>query len=252
MPSQPSLRCSICGKTGAGTEVVSGELVRPALQDLIRKEHPDFGPGSSICLNDLNHYKALYVEELLSKERGGLTELEREVVRVVRDQALLSSNADAEFDRSLTFGQRLADRVARFGGSWAFICTFGLILAVWIGINSVVAFGKPFDPYPFILLNLILSSIAALQAPVIMMSQNRQESKDRMRAENDYQINLKAELEIRLLTERIDHLIKHQWTRLMEIQGIQVELMEEMGRKKKPGEGRATGEKSEAAEPSSP
>jgi uncharacterized membrane protein len=218
-------------------EIVPGELVRPAIWDLIRKDHPELGPGARICQADLNHYRALYVEDLLSQERGGLTELEREVVQVVRDEALLASNTNAEFESRLTFGQRLADRVAHFGGSWAFICTFGVILVVWIAVNTVLAFRRPFDPYPFILLNLILSCIAALQAPVIMMSQNRQESKDRLRAENDYQVNLKAELEVRLLTERIDHLIKHQWMRLLEIQEIQVELMEELGRRRKPAEG---------------
>lgn len=220
-------------------EIVPGELVRPAIWELIRRDHPELGHGDRICLADLNHYRALYVEKLLSEERGGLSELEREVIQVVRDEALLASNTNAEFDRGLTFGERLADRVAHFGGSWVFIITFGAILVVWIAVNTVLALGRPFDPYPFILLNLILSCIAALQAPVIMMSQNRQESKDRLRAENDYQINLKAELEVRLLTERIDHLIKHQWMRLLEIQEIQVELMEELGRRRKEAGGTA-------------
>ncbi|MES1245275.1 MAG: DUF1003 domain-containing protein [Acidobacteriota bacterium] len=217
-------------------EIVPADLVRPALWEMIRKDHPDLGPGDRICQADLNRYRSRYVEELLSQERGGLSELEREVVQVVRDQALLASNTNAEFESGLTLGERLADRVAHFGGSWAFILTFGLILVVWIAANTVLAFGRPFDPYPFILLNLILSCVAALQAPVIMMSQNRQEAKDRLRAENDYQINLKAELEVRLLTERIDHLIKHQWMRLLEIQEIQVELMEELGRRRKQAE----------------
>jgi uncharacterized membrane protein len=218
-------------------EIVPGELLRPAIWELIRKDHPDLGPGSRVCRADLNHYRALYVEDLLSQERGGLTELEREVIQVVRDEALLASNTNAEFERSLTFGERLADRVAHFGGSWAFICTFGVILVVWIAVNTVLALGRPFDPYPFILLNLILSSIAALQAPVIMMSQNRQEAKDRLRAEHDYRVNLKAELEIRLLSERIDALVSHQWQRLLEIQRIQLDLMEgldERGRSSTP------------------
>ena len=213
--------------------MVPAELVRLPIGDLIRQDHPDWGPGCHICHPDLDRYRAVYVENLLRQERGDLSELEREVLQVVHDQALLASNTNTEFEQRLTFGERLADRVARFGGSWAFILTFGAILTVWIVINSVMLFRKPFDPYPFILLNLILSCIAALQAPVIMMSQNRQESKDRLRAENDYQVNLKAELEVRLLTERIDHLIKHQWMRLLEIQEIQVELMEELGRQRR-------------------
>jgi uncharacterized membrane protein len=244
VPQRPALTCSICGKTGSRVEMVPAELVRPAIGDLIRRDHPDWGPGSHICHPDLDRYRTFYVENLLRQERGDLSELEREVLQVVRDQALLASNTNAEFEQRLTFGERLADRVAHFGGSWAFILTFGAVLAVWIVINSVVLLRRAFDPYPFILLNLILSCVAALQAPVIMMSQNRQESKDRLRAENDYQVNLKAELEVRLLTERIDHLIKHQWMRLLEIQEIQVELMEELGRQR-----RAKGGTAPPAEP---
>lgn len=135
---------------------------------------------------------------------------------------------DTEFEGKLTLGQRVADKVAVFGGSWKFIVTFMCILGLWIIVNSIVLIWKPFDPYPFILLNLILSCIAAIQAPVIMMSQNRQEAKDRLRAQHDYQVNLKAELEIRHLHEKVDHLIFKQWQRLLEIQEIQTELMEEL------------------------
>ena len=114
-------------------------------------------------------------------------------------------------------GEALADRIATFGGSWKFIIVFGSVLGTWIVINALVLRAKPFDPYPFILLNLILSCLAAIQAPVIMMSQNRQEAKDRLRSEHDYRINLKAELEIRHLHEKLDHLLSHQWERLAEI-----------------------------------
>src|SRR6185436_16193408 len=137
-------------------------------------------------------------------------------------------DTNLELDQRVTFGDRLADRVARFGGSWAFILSFGAFLIVWMVINTIALFRRPFDPYPFILLNLILSTLAALQAPIIMMSQNRQETKDRLRAEHDYRVNLKAELEIRLLSERVDALVTHQWQRLLEIQKIQLDLMEEL------------------------
>src|SRR5690606_39087291 len=119
----------------------------------------------------------------------------------------------------------IADKVADFGGSWTFILSFVSFLLLWIGVNAFVFMNKGFDPYPFILLNLILSCVAALQAPIIMMSQNRQETKDRERAKNDYMINLKSELEIRILHEKIDHLIMHQQKELMEIQKVQTELM---------------------------
>jgi uncharacterized membrane protein len=142
-----------------------------------------------------------------------------------------------EFEQQLTFGERLADKIAEFGGSWRFIIIFFVILSLWIAINSLTLILKPFDPYPFILLNLILSCLASIQAPIIMMSQNRQEDKDRLRAEHDYRINLKAELEIRHLHEKIDHLLMNQWQRLLEIQEIQMELMEELARKTPQGRG---------------
>ena len=123
-------------------------------------------------------------------------------------------------------GQRVADKVATFGGSWTFIISFGFVITVWISINSWLLSIKPFDQYPFILLNLLLSCLAALQAPVIMMSQNRQEEKDRERAKKDFLINLKSELEIRLLHEKVDYLIMHQQQDLLEIQKIQVEMMD--------------------------
>jgi uncharacterized membrane protein len=142
-----------------------------------------------------------------------------------------------EFEQQLTFGERLADKIAEFGGSWRFIIIFFVILSLWIAINSLTLILKPFDPYPFILLNLILSCLASIQAPIIMMNQNRQEDKDRLRAEHDYRINLKAELEIRHLHEKIDHLLMNQWQRLLEIQEIQMELMEELARKTPQGRG---------------
>jgi uncharacterized membrane protein len=133
-----------------------------------------------------------------------------------------------EFDIQASFGLRLADRVASFGGSWTFIIIFVTVLLAWIAINTVVLLKKPFDPFPYILLNLILSCIAAIQAPVILMSQNRQEGKDRLKAEHDYRVNLKAEFEIRSLHEKIDHMLVHQWQRLMEIQQVQTDLLSEL------------------------
>jgi uncharacterized membrane protein len=225
--------CLVCSEpdTAASGELVPAELVRTNLSDLIRADYPEWGPGCYICPPDLNRYRARYVENLLALERGGLTQLEHEVIASLREQTLVSTNP-AELDRRLTLGERLSDRVARFGGSWRFILSFGGFLAVWIAVNSVALLTRPFDPYPFILLNLILSCIAALQAPVIMMSQNRQEAKDRLRAENDYQVNLRAELEIRLMAERIDNLVQNQWQRLLEIQQIQVELIEALNRRR--------------------
>src|SRR5207253_1421499 len=128
--------------------------------------------------------------------------------------------------------KRLSDHIASFGGSWRFISLFGAVLFGWIILNAILLLNRGFDPYPFILLNLILSCLAAIQAPIIMMSQNRAEARDRLRAENDYKVNLKAELEIRHLHEKIDHLLRRQYNRLFEIQQIQIELLQEISRHK--------------------
>ena len=229
--------CQICKKPKKISEAVPAELVRQALVETIRQTHPDWSSSGFICISDLNQFRAKYVEDVLEKDKGELSALEEQVVRSLKEHELLSSDVNAEFDRKLTFGERLADKVADYGGSWRFIGIFMGMLFVWIVINAIVLAQKPFDPYPFILLNLILSCIAAIQAPVIMMSQNRQEAKDRLRSEYDYRVNLKAELEIRHLHEKLDHLLVNQWHRLLEIQEIQTELMEELTRRTPRGHG---------------
>jgi len=150
------------------------------------------------------------------------------VIDAMSSQSLLSEKLEKSDEAELTYGQRLADKVASFGGSWTFISAFGVFLLCWIVFNIVYLNNEGFDPYPFILLNLILSCIAALQAPIIMMSQNRQEEKDRERAKKDYMINLKSELEIRILHEKLDHLIIHQQQELLEIQRVQIEMMDDI------------------------
>ena len=204
------------------------ELVAPILNDIIRKHDPSWGPGKRICHRCLRQLRTEYFRDALEAQRGELSAVEQEVFSSLSDQDIIARDINPEFADKLTFGQRLADRVASFGGSWAFIIFFAAVLLVWIAVNSFVLLSRPFDPYPFILLNLLLSCLAAIQAPVIMMSQNRQEAKDRMRAEHDYQVNLKAEIEIRLLHLKLDQLLNHSWQRLMEIQQMQVDLMEDL------------------------
>ncbi|MEZ6061299.1 MAG: DUF1003 domain-containing protein [Planctomycetaceae bacterium] len=228
------VRCDICGKDVARSSAMPAAIVRPALADIIRRDHPDWPADGNICLTDLNRYRGIYVQDVLETERGELSALEQDVVRSLRDHELLSQNINQEFETQTTFGQKVADSVASFGGSWSFIISFGVILVVWITINTHLVLSKPFDPFPFILLNLVLSCLAAMQAPVIMMSQNRQEAKDRLRSEHDYRVNLKAELEIRQLHSKLDLLLTHQWQRLLEIQQVQTDLLEEMsGRKQR-------------------
>jgi uncharacterized membrane protein len=168
----------------------------------------------------------------MEDEKGELTNLEKDVIEKLTDYETISTNIDKEFDTQLKFGERLSDKIASFGGSWRFIIIFATILFIWIAINSYFLLSRPFDPYPFILLNLILSCLAAIQAPVIMMSQNRQESRDRKRAEEDYKINLKSELELRQLHQKVDHLLIQQWERMVEIQELQLELLEEIKKDK--------------------
>ncbi|OGD22595.1 MAG: hypothetical protein A2W03_02270 [Candidatus Aminicenantes bacterium RBG_16_63_16] len=223
--------CDVCKLAKKPDELVSGQAVRPAITELIHKDHPDWDPEKNICRDDLNRYRAQYVQEVLEAEKGDLSSIEAEVIESLREGEVLARNVDMQFEEKRTFGQRLADRLATFGGSWKFIVIFMSILFGWIALNTLVLITRRFDPFPFILLNLILSCLAALQAPVIMMSQNRQEAKDRLRAQHDYQINLKAEIEIRSLHEKIDHLIFKQWQRLLEIQEIQTDLMAELSDK---------------------
>ncbi len=210
--------------------MVPGALVRRGIAELIMADHPDWNEKQSVCRTDLNHYRSVFLEKVLQQEKGEVSQLDRQILDSIREGELTAANVNKISDENLSFGQHLADRIAEFGGSWTFIIIFGAILLSWITLN-VYLVSHPFDPYPFILLNLVLSCIAALQAPVIMMSQNRQEAKDRLRAEQDYRINLKAELEIRALHEKMDHLLLQQWERLLEIQQLQVEMMEELGKK---------------------
>jgi uncharacterized membrane protein len=224
--------CQVCGKEQKLAEAVPADLVHEPIADLIRKTHPDWSSESYICVSDLNHFREEYVRHILETEQGELSALEEQVLKSLKEEELLSKNLNLEFEQKLTVGERLADRIADFGGSWRFIGIFGGILFLWIAMNTVVLVTKHFDPYPFIFLNLILSCLAAIQAPVIMMSQNRQESKDRLRSDHDYRVNLKAELEIRHLHEKLDYLLRHQWQRLLEIQEIQTDLMQELTRKK--------------------
>jgi uncharacterized membrane protein len=220
-----SRRCQLCGSTA---RLRRSAIVRPSVAEEIRRDHPEWKEDGFICHDDLARYRVRHVEGILEGERGELTELERQVIESLSRHEILTANVDAEFAGELTLGERLADRLAEFGGSWKFILAFGAVLVVWILLNTaLVAFGR-FDPYPFILLNLVLSCLAAMQAPVIMMSQNRSEAKDRRRSEHDYRVNLKAELEIRHLHEKLDHLLSHQWERLIEVQQVQLELLEEL------------------------
>ena len=221
--------CTICGKSYPPRELFPAETVRGALSELILKDHPAWSGEGFICRMDLARYNSQFVRSLLASEKGEVDSLEEEVLASLRQHELLTTNIDAEFEQERTLGERLADRLAALGGSWGFLSAFAAFVAAWIVMNALVLWWRPVDPYPFILLNLVLSCLAAIQAPVIMMSQKRQEARDRLRSQHDYQVNLKAELEIRHLHEKIDHLLTHQWQRLVEIQEVQLELLAALG-----------------------
>jgi uncharacterized membrane protein len=229
-PKKDRLTCAISGRERPRRDLVHLEMVRPSLAERIRAAHPDLAPDALVSRAELARYRSLYVEEMLKAESGEITDLDRKVAQSLATHEILAENTEQEYAEKRTLGERLSDQLSSFGGSWMFIVGFGVALAIWIAVNLSFGDRQVFDPYPFILLNLILSCLAAIQAPIIMMSQKRQEAKDRMRSLNDYQVNLKAELEIRHLHEKVDHLINKQWQRLAEIQQLQLEIMQERRR----------------------
>jgi uncharacterized membrane protein len=215
------------------TEIKTGEEVkaldlREGIFNLIKSEYPGLNEDCYISLDELNHFRRQYLSSLIIQENGELDVIDRDVMNAIKNNSVLSENIENEIEGKFTIGQRLADKIAMFGGSWIFIIIFFTFIFAWMGINIWILGTRSFDPFPFILLNLILSCLAAIQAPIIMMSQNRKEQKDRLRSENDYKINLKAELEIKLLSEKIDHMIVHQNKKLLEIQEIQTDYLEDL------------------------
>jgi uncharacterized membrane protein len=226
MNSKVTFKSAISGVEFSENEKVLGNSIRIPILNIIKEEHPDFDSNQFIADSELNVYREKYISKFLQTEVEELSVLHKNVIKSLSNKSFVNKVEDKVDNR--TYGQVIADKVAAFGGSWTFIISFFVFIAIWIGSNVFLLLNKGFDPYPFILLNLILSCIAALQAPVIMMSQNRQEEKDRERAKKDYMINLKSELEIRMLDEKLDHLIMHQQQELIEIQKVQIEMMNDI------------------------
>lgn len=213
-------------------EAIPADLIRDALVPILQAKANPWDPAGYVSLAELNRARAEHVESLLKSDDADTERVNREVFKSVQEHEILAKNVDLEFDKTRSFGERAADKIAAFGGSWKFIWIFAGFLLVWMVVNTAVFLAKPPDPFPYIFLNLILSCLAAIQAPVIMMSQNRQEERDRMRSENDYKVNMKAEIEIRAMNEKIDKLLNDQWKHLLEIQQMQVDMIREMGRAK--------------------
>ncbi|TDU81543.1 putative membrane protein [Prosthecobacter fusiformis] len=231
--------CAVTGRQHGSGKLCPLAALPPQIADLIRARSPHLDDSSLIGPDVLNEARLDYVRQLLQNQLGELSHLDEEVLQSLHRHEVLSEHPEKEEDienSTLTVGQKLSDKLAEFGGSWTFIMSFGGFMAVWILLNVIFLANRGYDPYPFILLNLILSCLASLQAPVIMMSQNRQEARDRKRAEGDYKINLKAELEIRHLHDKMDYMLHHHATRLMEVQQIQLELLREMAKTRTQGE----------------
>ncbi len=207
---------------------ISGSSIRNSILELIQRQHPDFDRTKFLAIPEMNLFREKYISSYLTDQLGTLSDLENKVLSSVKEHSTLADKLDDEKKTDLTTGQKVADKVATFGGSWVFIISFGVFIFIWIALNIFWFANKGFDPYPFILLNLLLSCLAAIQAPIIMMSQNRQEEKDRDRSKKDYMINLKSELEVRTLHEKIDHLMIYQQQDLIEIQKIQIEMMNDI------------------------
>lgn len=228
MEKRKTFKSALSGKEFPDEEKIIAGHLRDAILNLIQKDHPELTDEDAISVNELNYYREKYISSFVSNNLDELGEMRDNVIQSMKEHSLLSSKLETEDQSTLTIGQKVADKVAEFGGSWTFIlCFFGFLL-LWIVANIYFLGQRSFDPFPFILLNLILSCLAAIQAPVIMMSQNRQEQKDRERAKKDFMINLKAELEIRILHEKLDHLIMHQQQELIEIQKIQIDMMNDI------------------------
>ena len=179
---------------------------------------------------DMTKKKQHSAEKLMNTAFEAMDERTKNVARHITERKHISKNNAIAHDDTKTTGQRAADAVAKFGGSWTFIILFGVVLICWVILNSVILanYNKAFDPYPYILLNLFLSMLASIQAPIILMSQNRQAELDRINAEHDYEVNLKAELEIMLLHEKVDLLREGQWGELLTIQKQQLQLLSDL------------------------
>jgi uncharacterized membrane protein len=225
-PDEPA-RCALCGQSRRAELLPASALRAPIAERLERVAPERWTSGSRLCRACHARARLEYVLEKLEQERGELSEVEKQVARHAGEHVTIAASLDEQFERSATRGQRIADWVAEWGGSWPFVTGFMVVLAGWIALNGALAAGA-FDPYPFILLNLVLSCLAALQAPIILMSQNRRAARDRLEADLDFRTNLKAELEVASLHEKIDHLLHVQFARMVELQELQLDLLQEL------------------------
>ena len=214
--------CMSCKKKRKPSSMVIISALVSNVVELIKNRNPHLKETDEVCNVCVDDYRSMYLEKIIEDEKGKLSILEKNVIESIKEEELISENINNEVELKSTFGDRIADKVAEFGGSWSFIILFASFLMVWMIINVVWLGNKAFDPFPFILLNLVLSCVTAMQAPIIMMSQNRQGEKDRLKAELEYQINLKAELQTRQIIKKLDSYMTYQWKKMIEIQEMNI------------------------------
>lgn len=216
--------CVVCKRRIPPDVTFGVAAIPPRLADL-----PSEDAAGRVCSDCLGLARLRTLTQRLEAERGELSQLENEVARRTATGSTIARSLADDFARTTTRSQRVADGVARVGGSWTFVLGALFVIGLWIGSNVALA-GASFDPYPFILLNLALSCLAALQAPIIMMSQNRASARDRLEADQDFLVNLKAELEISGLHAKVDHLLHARWEDLMLVQQLQIDLLSRIQR----------------------
>jgi len=236
VPLDSPERCAGCKALPRGAEefVPSDALPQAVREHLPPAAQADDAEVCAVCLASARMAELI---ARLGRERGELGELEKAVANRIAKGHAVTRNVDSELAKTATAGQRLADSVARIGGSWPFVVGACVVIAIWTGLNALFS-GAAFDPFPYVFLNLVLSCLAALQAPIIMMSQNRAQARDRMAAEQDFQVNLKSELEITALHAKLDHLMHIRWESLLEMQDLQLQLLRSLEARQSPADER--------------
>ncbi|EOS7707674.1 DUF1003 domain-containing protein [Enterococcus hirae] len=215
----------------AHQDYVNLKTIDTDIRSFILQKNKKLTIESQIPFITFMNYHFEYIKEKIIQDQNETKKINQEMLEQLKNKQIISQNLNTTINQKATFGQKSADAIAKFGGSWPFIFLFVVILGSWILLNTLHFLGLSFDRYPFILLNLVLSCLAAIQAPIIMMSQNRQATRDRIAADHDYQTNLKAELEISLLHEKIDYLMSQQWQQMLELQQLQIELLTQLNKK---------------------
>ncbi|GAK48597.1 cyclic nucleotide-binding protein [Secundilactobacillus oryzae JCM 18671] len=229
MATNPELvKCLVDNREYEVEEVVLLKDLAPDLRNRIKADNPKARPQDFICSHHLLKYRLAGVDAFINTDLKQSGKINRKLTKALQSDDYEVKDVNSQLANSLTVGQRIADDIARFGGSWGFIIVFTLVLLLWMSVNSLGLFGIRFDTYPFILLNLFLSCIAAIQAPIIMMSQNRAADRDRLDAENDYHVTLKSEHELRILHAKLDHLSQNQMPHSLEVSKIEIEILSEI------------------------